>query len=236
MLTKTAIAVIAAVALGACSAPYSPTPLATNFPTTKQETLQAAGHWGVIGKHIEQQVTAELKKSSPRPLYVASPAKPSPFQQALTAQLISSLVKDGYVVSRSPAGALQLNLDVQALTFAPDRKKNLPIGVPTALATGVWLVNEHNPFNSSAGKVGRLVKAVGIGGAIDAYNWYDSEYTAGPTPSTELIITASVTDQYRYYVRATNTYYVADADRALYGIDDDPRMPKGTLFQVKGDR
>jgi hypothetical protein len=225
MLTKTAIAVIAAVALGACSAPYAPTPLATNFPTTKQETLQAAAHWGVIGNHIEQQVIAELKKSSPRPLYVASPAKPTPFQQALTAQLISSLVKDGYVVSRSPAGALQLSLDIQALTFAPDRKKNLPIGVPTALATGVWLVNEHNPFTSSAGKV-----------AIDAYNWYDSEYTAGPTPSTELIITASVTDQYRYYVRATNTYYVADADRALYGIDEDPRMPRSTQILVKGDR
>jgi hypothetical protein len=220
MLTKTAIAVIAAVALGACSAPYAPTPLATNFPTTKQETLQAAAHWGVIGNHIEQQVIAELKKSSPRPLYVASPAKPTPFQQALTAQLISSLVKDGYVVSRSPAGALQLSLDIQALTFAPDRKKNLPI----------------NPFTSSAGKVGRLVKAVGIGGAIDAYNWYDSEYTAGPTPSTELIITASVTDQYRYYVRATNTYYVADADRALYGIDEDPRMPRSTQILVKGDR
>lgn len=237
MVTKKASAIIAIALLSGCATPYSPVPLATNFPTTKQEKLQAAEHWGIIASHIEKQVMTELRKTSARPIYVATPASPTPFQQALTNQLISSLVKDGHVVSRSPAGALQLSLDVQALTFSPKRAQSVPVGVATALAAGVWVLSEHNPLSSSVGKVGRFTRTVGIGAAVDAYNWYDSEFASGPTPRTELIITASVTDQYRYYARASHTYYVADGDRALYGvIDEAPKDFGSRVFQVKGDK
>ncbi len=234
MVWKIAIALLAATALGGCQTPYSPAPLATNFPTTKQEKLQAAAHWTAIAGHFEQQVMAELKKSSPRPLYVESPANPSAFQQAINNQLISALVRDGYVVSRTPAGALQISLDIQAITFAPDRKKNAPVGLATAIATGVWVLAER--IGDPVGKVGRFAGAVGIGAGIDAYHWYDSEFASGPTPRTEIIITASVTDENRYIARASNTYYVADADRSLYGIHDGAQPQLSQTFQVKGDR
>ncbi|XLZ71241.1 hypothetical protein ABT364_04555 [Massilia sp. SR12] len=237
MVTKTAILALSVAVLSGCATPYSPVPLATNFPTTKQEKLQAAAHWGVIATHIEKQVMTELRKTSARPVYVASPNNPTPFQQALTNQLISSLVKDGHVVSRSPAGALQLGLDVQAVTFTPTRAQALPVGAATALATGVWVLSEHNPISSSVSKIGRFARTVGIGAAIDAYKWYDSENASGSTPRTELIITASISDQYRYYARASNTYYVADGDRALYGVVEEvPKEHETTLFKVKGDK
>ena len=228
---KIALALIAAAALGGCKTPYSPAPLATNFPTTKQEKLQAAAHWTAIASHMEQQLAGELKKSPPRPLYVASPANPTPFQLAINNQLISSLVSDGYVVSRTPAGALQISLDVQAITFAPNRKQAPTVGVATAIATGVWVLAER--IGDPIGKLGRFAGAAGVGAGIDAYQWYGSEYASGPTPRTEIIITASVTDEHRYVARASNTYYVADADRTLYG---EAPSQLSQSFQVKGDR
>jgi hypothetical protein len=231
MASKIALALVAAAALGGCKTPYSPAPLATNFPTTKQEKLQAAAHWTAIAGHMEQQLVAELKKSPPRPLYVASPANPSPFQQAINNQLISSLVNDGYVVSRTPAGALQISLDIQAVTFAPDRKQAPTVGVATAIATGVWVLAER--IGDPVSKLGRFAGAAGIGAGIDAFHWYDSEYASGPTPRTEIIITTSVTDEHRYVARASNTYYVADADRTLYG---EAPAQLSQSFQVKGDR
>jgi len=233
MASKIALALlIAAAALGGCKTPYSPAPLATNFPTTKQEKLQAAAHWTAIASHMEQQLAAELKKSSPRPpLYVASPANPTPFQLAINNQLISSLVSDGYVVSRTPAGALQISLDVQAITFAPNRKQAPTVGMAIAIATGVWVLAER--IGDPVGKLGRFAGAAGLGAGIDAYQWYGSEYASGPTPRTEIIITASVTDEHRYVARTSNTYYVADADRTLYG---EAPSQLSQSFQVKGDR
>jgi len=234
MARKIAFALLAATALGGCRTPYSPAPLATNFPTAKQEKLQAAAHWTAIAGHLEQQLLAELKKAPQRPLYVASPANPSPFQQAMVSQLISSLVNDGYTVSRSPAGALQIDLEIQAISFSPDRKQAATVGVATAIATGVWVLAER--IGDPVRKFGRFAGAAGIGAGIDAYQWYNSEYASGPTPRTEIIITASVTDEQRYVARASNTYYVADSDRALYGNREETMPQVSQSFQVKGDR
>ena len=233
MATKIAFALIAAATLGGCQTPYSPTPLATNFPTTKQEKLQAAAHWTVIAGHLEQQLVEELKKAPQRPLFVASTANPSPFQRAVNDQLISALVKDGYIVSRTPTGALQVNLDIQALTFSANRKQAGTVGAATAIATGVWVLAERAYAGDPVRKLGRFAGAVGIGAGIDAYEWFGSEHASGPTPRTEIIITASVTDEHRYVARASNTYYVADGDRALYG--EVPQQVSQS-FQVKGDR
>ncbi|WP_426318221.1 hypothetical protein [Pseudoduganella sp. R-43] len=234
MATKIAFALMAAAALSGCKTPYSSAPLATNFPTTRQEKLQAAAHWNAIAGHLQQQLIAELKKAPPRPLYVASPVNQTPFQQAINNQLISSLVRDGYVVSRTPAGALQIDLDIQAITFSPNRKQAPTVGVATAIATGVWVVAER--IGDPVGKLGRFAGAAGVGAGIDAYQWYGSEFASGPTPRTEIIITASVTDEHRYLARAANTYYVADTDRALYGIRDEAVLQISQSFQVKGDR
>jgi len=219
-----------AVTLAGCASKYTPTPLATNFPTARQPKLQAASHWGIITDNIEKQLLIQLAKAPPRPLYISEPAQPSPFQRAMTAQLMTSLVNDGYVVSRSPAGSLRIDLDVQAVTFTPNRPQYRYHGEAAILGAGVWALTE----------VEFPVAIVGAAGGYDAYNWFNAQFAPGSTPKTEIIVTASVTDQYRYVARNTSAYYVADSDRILYGIVDplpvaqeEPKLTR--MFKVRGD-
>ncbi|MRW89989.1 hypothetical protein GJ699_08345 [Duganella sp. FT80W] len=229
MALKTALAVATGILLAGCASRYTPTPLPANFATTKQAKLQAAYHWGVISDSIEKRVVTELKKSPPRPVYIADVKDPTPFQRALAAQLTTSLVNDGYVVSRSPAGSLKVEMDVQAVTFTADRPQYRYHGDKTILAGGVWLLSEVD--------AGALFNVGAAAGGIDAYQWFNSQFAPGDTPKTEIIVTVSVSDQYRYLARSTSAYYVADTDRQLYGIiDPKPVEPQLTrTFQVRGD-
>lgn len=228
MALKTAMALAAGLVLSGCAARYTPTPLAANFPITKQAKLQAAYHWGVVSNNIEKRLVAELKKSPPRPVYINEPKDPNAFQRALVAQLTTSLVNDGYVVSRTPAGSLKIDLDVQTVTFGAARPQYRPIGERTALPGGVSMA-ELEPA-----PLGRW-RAIGTG--WDPFDSTNAQFAPGDTPQTEIIITLSVTDQYRYLARTTSAYYVADSDRELYGIvDPEPETNKLTrTFKVRGD-
>ncbi|TWI67471.1 hypothetical protein IP91_01584 [Pseudoduganella lurida] len=228
MLAKAASAallVAVATLLAGCAVPYSPAPLATNFPTTRQDKLQAAAHWNAIADHVEQRIVADMKKHPQRPFYVAEDREASPFKRALTTQLVTSLVKDGYVVARSPAGAWKVEIDIQAVTFTRNRPQYRYSGAATAVVTGAWVLSDIDP----------VVGVVALAGAGDAYHWFHSQFAPGATPQTELIVTLSVGDQFRYLARSTSAYYVADTDRALYGIreDDAPLVKK---FTVVGGR
>jgi hypothetical protein len=229
MALKTATALAAGILLAGCASRYSPTPLPANFATTKQAKLQAAYHWGVISDNIEKRVVAELRKNPPRPVFINEAKDPTPFQRALAAQVTTSLVNDGFVVSRSPAGSLKVDLDVQAVTFSADRPQYRYHGDKTLLAGGVWVLSEID-----AGAL--LNVAAGVGG-LDSYQWFNAQFAPGDTPKTEIIVTVSVSDQYRYLARNTSAYYVADTDRVLYGIvDPKAEEPKLTrTFQVRGD-
>lgn len=190
MVKNTAAILVFGALLAGCATPL---PGATSLPTSEQHTLQAAAHWNAIAGHIEQRLTAGIKQGPQRPLYIAEPAAPAaPFQRALASQLASALVKDGYVVSRSPAGALKIDIDVQALAFAPGREQYRYRGEPDAIAAGVW----------------------------------------------ELLVTVSVSDQYRYYARDSTAYYVADGDRALYAIPPEDQMKARSMktYKIQGER
>jgi hypothetical protein len=235
MVTKTAAILISGALLAGCAGqqlpqtPYSPAPVASNFPTSNQYTLQAAAHWGAIAQHIEKSLAADLKKSPPRPFYIAEPPpQASPFQRALAAQLVSALVRDGHVVSRTPAGSLKVDIDVQAYTFSPGRSQFRYPGEPTAITAGVLALTAVEPV------VGVLAGVA----AFDAYQYQHAKFTAGATPQTELLVTVSVSDQYRYYARNSTAYYVADGDRSLYGIPPDVPVEAKLMktYQVKGDR
>lgn len=228
MVKQTAIATLAAAVLAGCAVPYSPVPVATNFPNSGQEKLQAAAHWDVIANDLEHKLAEKLRKQPPRPVYLADPAPGvSPFQRALHASLVSALVNDGFSVSRSPAGSLKVEMDVQAVTFAPNRTQFRYAGGPLALATGLWVLSDIDPVAGVMGAVG----------AHELYRYHTSIFTPGPTPQTEIIVTVSVGDQFRYFARTTSAYYVADEDRALYGIKDEPKDAQMTkVFKVRGDR
>ena len=218
-----------ALLLAGGASKYSPAPVASDFPVSRQPKLQAANHWAIITDSIEKQLLIQLAKAPPRPLYINEPTQPSPFQRAMSMQLATSLVNDGYVVSRNPSGSLRIDLDVQAVTFSANRPQYRYHGEKAMLTGGVWLLSEI--------EAPALLDVAAGAGAWDAYDWFNAQFAPGATPRTEIIVTVSVSDQYRYLARSTSAYYVADSDRLLYGIvDPKPEEPKLTrTFQVRGD-
>jgi uncharacterized lipoprotein YajG len=215
MVKNTAAILVFGALLTGCATPL---PLATSLPTPEQYTLQAAAHWNAIAGHIEQRLAAGIKQGPQRPLYIAEPAAPAaPFQRALASQLASALVKDGYVVSRNPAGALKIDIDVQALTFASGREPYRYRGETSAIAAGVWAQSAND----------------------EGARAYDvATFAPGAAPKTELLVTVSVSDQYRYYARDSTAYYVADGDRALYAIPPEDQMKARSMktYKIQGER
>ncbi|MCL2524478.1 MAG: hypothetical protein FWF20_01535 [Betaproteobacteria bacterium] len=205
---RTLTALALAVALAGCATPYSEAPTATNFSSSKQSKLQAAAHWKIIADDTARQIAAGLGER--QALYVNVPEVKSEFDRAFANQLIAALIAQGFVVQKTPQGALNVDIDTQAVRFAANRPQYAYVGAPTLLAAGVWALHSVH-WSAAAATVGTL-GAVGL----DAYAWFRSEFATGETPQTEIIVTATVSNREQYLARATSVYYVADADQGLY--------------------
>jgi hypothetical protein len=207
MTAKPLVVALACVPLVmGCATPFSETPLVTNFPTTHQQKLQAAAHWNVIAGDVARQISASLKDK--RPQFVNQESVRTDFDRAFSNQLISALVAGGFTVMKTPAGALRVDVDTQAVNFSANRPQYKYAGLPTALTAGVWALH-----------LGEATAGAAFSAAVvsaDAYAWFHSEFASGATPQTEIIITASVSDDSRYVARSTSIYYVADTDRGMY--------------------
>ncbi|MCM2288313.1 MAG: hypothetical protein NDI67_04725 [Sulfuritalea sp.] len=208
--TRFVAALLCLPLLAACATPYSEAPLATNFPTSKQQKLQAAAHWNVIAGDVAKQISSGLKEK--RPLFVNQSLVKTAFDRAFTNDLISALVAEGYTVMKSPDGALSVDVDTQAVRFSPNRPQYNHTGLATAVTAGVWALRDVSL--DTAGQV--LGAGVAVAAAADAYSWFRSEFASGQTPQTEIIVTTSVSDARQYLARRTSIYYVADSDSRMY--------------------
>jgi hypothetical protein len=225
MATRTAPGILLALLTSGCAVNYSPVPLATNYPTSTQARAQAAAHWVAITAHLEKELVTSLQANPNRALYVA-PAQATAFNHAVTAQLITSLVNDGKVVAKAPAGALRVDIDTQVVAFAADRPQYRFSGERSALAVGAWAITgvQHTlPWMATVAIFGE-----------DAYSWFRSGFASGATPKTEIIVTVSVSDEQRYFARSTSVYYVTDSDRSLYAAAPVDAAPVGKTFTVRG--
>jgi phage major head subunit gpT-like protein len=226
-LNRTAAAVLGALAIAGCAAPHSQAPLATNFPTTQQEKLQAAAHWEVISADMAREVMAALPTPLASNLYVHT-GQESAFNRAVEDQLITAMVRGGYSVATRPEGALSVEIDTQVIEFSEDRAQNKWIGLPTALVTGAWAVRTLSTEATAKTTAAATVTAGAIG--WDVYRWFRSQSASGPTPKTEIVVNVSVSDDTRYLARSTHIYYVSDSDRALYDA------AATTVFLIVGAR
>jgi hypothetical protein len=219
------LALAAAMLLAGCVMRYGPAPVATNFRTTTQQKLQAGAHWTAITRNMEQELGLALKNGPNRPLYV-QPLQDTPFNRVVANQLMTSLVNDGYVVSRTPDDALKVEIDTQVVEFSANRPQYKFSGQRTLLVDGAWVLSTVHP--SPAGLATALIAG------DDAYTWFRSQFASGATPKTEIIVTISVSDQLRYYARYTSVYYTTDSDLALYAVP--PAEATATKsFVVKGE-
>ncbi|ABE50479.1 hypothetical protein [Methylobacillus flagellatus] len=211
MPKTTAIPFLISILLSGCVTPHGETPIAKNFPTMSQEKLQAAAHWGLITQDLSQRLQTQMsgKVSKEQTLYV-SVTEDSPFNQAVAGELIATLVNRGYHVVKTRGAAVNIEIDTQVLQFSPHRLQARTVGIPTALATGVWTLSELNSSISAAGVV------TGVISGAEALTYFNSDKASGATPQTEIIINAAVTDNSRYLAVSRATYYVADSDQWLY--------------------
>lgn len=204
---------ILAVALlaSACATPYSAAPLATNFPTSRQQTLQAAAHWGRIAEDMARKLDKSLPDESP--LYLREGALPTPFERAFAEQLATALMRAGHTIRTSPDDALVIDVETQVLAFSPDRPRYRHVGTATALASGLWALHDVVEHSVRGPLYAGMLVLLGR----DAHAWFRSKFDTGATPQTEIIVHARVSDPDQYLARSTNVYYVADADWSLYG-------------------
>lgn len=211
--------------LAGCVAPYTEAPVATNFEAEKQKKLQSASHWQLIAEDTAAQLIRALP-STQQPLYVIQNAQQSKFQNAFNQQLISSLISAGYPVMKHPNGNRTLTVDVKAdpVRFTKNPNRTPVVGEATTLAGGLWVI--RNIYRNTSPGAAMMAGTV----SYDIYNYLNSEYASGPTPKTELVVTASVSDSDRYYANSTNVYYTTDTEWHNYAA----QLPV-TKFELKGN-
>ncbi len=204
--------------LAGCAAPYTEAPTATNFEASKQHKLQSASHWQLIAEDTSSQLISSLPAEKQR-VYVVQHEQQTTFQKAFNQQLISSLIAAGYPVMKHPNKGYTLTIDVIAepVKFTTKHKREPKMGEATMLAGGLWVLR-------------------------NIYNFINAENASGPTPQTELVVTASVSDNDRYYANSTNVYYTTYNDWYNYTNDEDWDKSKPKVqplptkhFQLKGN-
>jgi len=207
-----------------CTTPHSEVPTATNFQTSSQKKLQAASHWGLITNDLSKKINAKMdgKVDKSTPLFISS-TNHSPFNQAVVAELISSLLSQGYTIVKRPKDAIRVDVDTQVLQFSPDRLQAKTVGIPTLIATGLWAVAEASSV-SAAGV------ATGVIAGSDALIFMNSDKASGQTPKTEIIVGVTVSDEDKYIANSRGTYYVSDTDQWLY------KAAQTRALNVQGDK
>ncbi|GHU26467.1 hypothetical protein AGMMS50256_03750 [Betaproteobacteria bacterium] len=230
-------AAIALVALAGCATPhYSDVPTPTRYEKSRQQKLTAADHWRLIADNFAQQISADLQqKNGGQALYITPAGKKDgdfAFVEGFRELLTTALVNQGWVVRTSPQNAMQVDIRYSAYAFQPDRSTYY-YGEMTALAAGLWAVGGIATAGSSTSAVAAGAKIVSISAFNEAYAWLlngQGQDARGPVPSTEILLTASVTYDDQIVARRSNIYYVADEDSALYWNKRDG----GAELRVKG--
>lgn len=238
---------------GGGNAPYAErneVPIAANFTTTTQLKLQAAEHWRRVAQDSAEGLAKSLRAGGAcipstgcATLHVrrscestgCSPARcDTTFNRVFHNDFVTALVGLGYPVAASPApGATVVDIDIQAIAFAPNRPQYRYAGEPVEIAPGLWARRDRSSLLDGAG-------AAALRTEDPDTNWYRTEFAAGATPRNELVITVSALSAARTYVaRDTRVYYTADADASHYfcaavGKDDAPRARTWTI-PVVGD-
>ncbi|MFA7239673.1 MAG: hypothetical protein WC091_06140 [Sulfuricellaceae bacterium] len=207
--------------LGGCAtSKFSDNPNSTRFNVTNQYKLQAAEHWHIIAEHMAEQLSNDLKsKKVKQPLYIVSANSDYPFVEGFRELLITAMLAQGWDMRLQPKDALPVDIRYSVYRFRPDRASQLyHYGDASMLVAGLWAVSGIADINGMV--VG--AKALSAAAMLEGFAWMknegrqDARATSGPVPTSEIILTAMVTDEGKIIARRTNLYYSADEDAALY--------------------
>jgi hypothetical protein len=206
MLRKVCLLGIGSTLLAGCFGTHtSQAPIATTYPISEQQKMQAAHHWDVLAQHQAELLTQnELLKS--QPLYIQGAAQPTPFSTAFDTLLTSQLVAKGAYVKTSPAQAARVSYKVQVVEHKDRGYIRAPEGAVTALAAGVAVATV--PFNNWAEPALALIP---LAAATDLFSGSWTSET-----NQEVLITTQVTLADQVVYSNSNIYYINPGDNAHY--------------------
>jgi hypothetical protein len=197
-----------------CTAPYSETPTASNFLSSKQLKLQATEHWQIIANDMAKNIAQSYANNNiVIPILLKSSENESTFNRTLKHYLSTALVKNGLTVLIKPEGGFyELDVQTQVLRFNPKRLKANTNGVATTLATGVWSIDNAKVTPFVTRRDGNSDDTT----ALNEFFWSDSMFSQGEVPQQEIIISTNLTNQKQYIISDMRSYYISDADSSLY--------------------
>lgn len=217
MLRRTLIIAASSTLLSGCFSLHSAqAPVATTYPLTHQQKMQAAHHWDVLAQH-QARLIAGNQRLRNQPIYVNGTAgADTPFSEAFDALLTSQLVELGAHVTTRPQPAIQLRYLVQVVEHK-DRKDFLrkAEGTWTTLATGIAVATL--PYNHWGEPSLALIPAAA---AVDLFSggWTRRSHR-------EVIITTQAIEDHRVVHSSSNIYYI-NAD------DDDHYQPSSRSLNM----
>lgn len=201
MITCTACIVL----LSACSVNTSQQPIATTYPITDQQKMQAAHHWDVLAEH-EAKLISESMSEYPSGLFIAGEEGFSTFNQSFKNLLTSHLVKGGSIVKTSPSNAAIVTYDVNVIHHKDQDINRAPVGAWTMLAGGAVAVAHAAHRWSPPIKI--LIPGAVVADAFSG-NWV-------ARTNFEIIVTTKITTKDQITYSSSNIYYINGGDYDQY--------------------
>lgn len=214
---------LASLMLSGCFyANTSQAPIATTYPYTEQQRMQAAHHWNVLARH-ETTSILQHERVRHRDLHISEADtgylhtySGGEFGRGFRALLTSELVSRGANLTTVPtANSANITIDVEVVEHRDRGFIRPPVGAFTALTAGIAVATI--PFNQWREPALALIPA-GVIADTTSGSWTH-------TGNEEIIVTTQIIDGERILYSSSNIYYINAGDRRHYAPHRVPQAP-----------
>lgn len=213
------VAALAATMTG-CAAP-----LVKPNPIVFQSKVAHASDWQALADRSVARFAATLHAEPPSVFVNPGPAD-MPFAAAFKSFVEAALLKRGYPVVESAAGAVVLNFDIQTYLYGDGNKKYLA---------------DYASFWTTAGAIGTQLRHISsydtaVAAGFAAGPILDLLETMDGATHAEVVLTVSVKDSSRLHYLDSETFYAQPSDLPFYWTklpsSAGMAMPTGQLSTV----
>lgn len=206
MLRNLCILGIGCTLLAGCFATNtSQAPIATTYPLTKQQKMQAAHHWNVLAQHEASQLLASPVLQN-KILYVEGSAQHTPFNDTFNSLLTSELVSAGARVQTDANQATRIVYKAQLVKHKDRDPIRPPQGALTTLAAGIAVAAvPANHWEEPA------LALIPLAAAADLFSGSWTSET-----NQEVVITTQAIQGNQILYSSSNIYYINGGDRDHY--------------------
>ena len=214
---------LASLMLSGCFyANTSQAPVATTYPYSEQQRMQAAHHWDVLARH-EATSILQRERVRNRDLHISEADhgelhaySGGEFERGFRTLLTSELVSRGANLTTVPtANSANITIGVEVVEHRDRGFIRPPVGAFTALTAGIAVATI--PFNQWSEPALGLIPA-GILADTTSGNWTH-------TGNEEIIVTTQIIDGERILYSSSNIYYINGGDRRQYAPHRVPQAP-----------